>query len=1121
MRKSVPPHTVRVEALLARLGAERVLHELDGASAASKKPPKELPASAAASSAVDAAACNSPRVIKGSVVPLPTPQRTWADQEREWARVQGRAGVPPTDPFVHVLDKSGMHTQLHEQYLRMQSNVFALVDENRYLASTNTTLDIELRAARALAARLEEQQIIAHEQHHAAMLAAAAPPHVDHIRAARAMHMAQPYAANGALGGSCAAEAQTDAVEAAIARVTSELAHEYLAARAPTAADVAAADAAAVASRMTAAPPPTLNKSMVDKLWETTDGVEGPITPWGSSIQGATRFETTNHERRATEVSPAPTPRLAPRPAEGASRDLALRPTGTATDLGGGPPLRPRAAATWPGQGERQPPPSSPPPPPPHPTPPPKQRTAPIRPPPIRTPQPPLSPPLPCTDATTSVTSVTCVSPRSPKKVTFTPEGTPEGGADPYLSPCLPRAHDGNTPLHSIGGAAAAEEATGYPADAPPALDGAAGDEPLPSRERPRPPAGGVRVSALTLHRVHATIAKEDAADDRAAELAVRTAVARDTGAKPPLPLPPGSGLVPADGTNAEAAVEAAYARLDVPLHPPPKRPEDAVLQSHAAGSFGARGEAAMAKVNASGYNSNDIAPEPSWQTEMAARHAKREKAMHERAVERIMAEQAAARAEAARARAADEAAERHAQAVVYIQTPGVKTGMQAFDLWGGLHDAHAASEAFLHSAPPTPTPPPYDQFVAYEMLPHAPSPRASNVLTNPQRPRSAPPPSARCSGVTSSARATSARPSSARTTRALGPSQQAWIRRGNMHASGDTVGGTTNPPGMCMYSYDLQHAATMSPTTLGAVNAALAIDPAATNRAVGPLRSTGSAMGEAHNQTALLVRQREAARPRPSSARYDYPASTRATPVARRSIASARGAGHRHTHRAPPSSAVGYVPVASATWHRDGGRAAASTATAAELRLTLLCWGAFRRRWSAAGDGHFQNGVRQSLERLLLGDGIGAIGRAAVGITFPRGVPSDSELMSGHRPLSEPSLVVDLVIKLKGTHCLEEARKRVGKLSRLLGETTGCDSVECALSGERDAQPPAAAEPPPTRAQLKPKVNGKAIDKAQAIEREEKLARGEGAGVLHQVEYEWEWGDGSGIAARAGVEAP
>ena len=84
------------------------------------------------------------------------------------------------------------------------------------------------------------------------------------------------------------------------------------------------------------------------------------------------------------------------------------------------------------------------------------------------------------------------------------------------------------------------------------------------------------------------------------------------------------------------------------------------------------------------------------------------------------------------------------------------------------------------------------------------------------------------------------------------------------------------------------------------------------------------------------------------------------------------------------------------------------------------------------------------------------------------------------------------------------ELRFAIGGFGLVFVEATGVDSVDVSLRGTR-AQKPSAEEPPASpRARLRASINGKAVDAAQAREREEKLARGDEG--IHAVSYVWKW---------------
>jgi hypothetical protein len=136
--------------------------------------------------------------------------------------------------------------------------------------------------------------------------------------------------------------------------------------------------------------------------------------------------------------------------------------------------------------------------------------------------------------------------------------------------------------------------------------------------------------------------------------------------------------------------------------------------------------------------------------------------------------------------------------------------------------------------------------------------------------------------------------------------------------------------------------------------------------------------------------------------------------------------------------------------WHRDGGEQVQVKLSASpEIHLTFNCWGSLRKRFNAAGDASFQRGVVDLMKHLLVDGGSGAAGREAVRLSFPFGTPSDAWLMSDHGA-DHPQLVLDLRLRLKDDGCKLQAAQCVEELSRLLGDVTGVDSVECAILDER-----------------------------------------------------------------------
>ena len=235
--------------------------------------------------------------------------------------------------------------------------------------------------------------------------------------------------------------------------------------------------------------------------------------------------------------------------------------------------------------------------------------------------------------------------------------------------------------------------------------------------------------------------------------------------------------------------------------------------------------------------------------------------------------------------------------------------------------------------------------------------------------------------------------------------------------------------------------------------------------------------------------------------------------------------------YRPPPSPLV--VGQQLVSWHRDGGVAAAKAGGAAELRITLNLWGQLRRRLDVSA---FRRDVVGAFRAILLDDGIGPAGRGAVDVTLPHGVPTDQEIFAD-RGQGEPQLVVDVCLKLKGDECLQQAVKRANVIARLMGEATGVDSVDCAVSAVADAsdaqtvaKPPGGgqdvgqassagstartADPPsvplaasplpraprPTR-HLVPTINGQEVSKDVARRREQEYALGDSMAF---VQYKW-----------------
>ena len=75
-----------------------------------------------------------------SVVVLPPSNKHWRDDPVAWQRLQARtritlarSGVPPVQKG-RAVQGVNLQQALHDKYLQMQANVFALVDENRTLS---------------------------------------------------------------------------------------------------------------------------------------------------------------------------------------------------------------------------------------------------------------------------------------------------------------------------------------------------------------------------------------------------------------------------------------------------------------------------------------------------------------------------------------------------------------------------------------------------------------------------------------------------------------------------------------------------------------------------------------------------------------------------------------------------------------------------------------------------------------------------------------------------------------------------------------------------------------------------------------------------------------------------
>lgn len=119
--KGLQPHTLgNIDTLLARIpnGASDTLIATRLTPALASRPEKL------------ALAPSVP--IEDAPIHLPTSTKYWRDESLQWEHGKGRAGVPPTDPAFHFRGR-GVRSAVHEQYLRMQANVFGLVDENRAL----------------------------------------------------------------------------------------------------------------------------------------------------------------------------------------------------------------------------------------------------------------------------------------------------------------------------------------------------------------------------------------------------------------------------------------------------------------------------------------------------------------------------------------------------------------------------------------------------------------------------------------------------------------------------------------------------------------------------------------------------------------------------------------------------------------------------------------------------------------------------------------------------------------------------------------------------------------------------------------------------------------------------
>ena len=180
-------------------------------------------------------------------------------------------------------------------------------------------------------------------------------------------------------------------------------------------------------------------------------------------------------------------------------------------------------------------------------------------------------------------------------------------------------------------------------------------------------------------------------------------------------------------------------------------------------------------------------------------------------------------------------------------------------------------------------------------------------------------------------------------------------------------------------------------------------------------------------------------------------------------SMSAARGSARRRAGGAPPlllSSAshassdggegVQGVTVAAlplGTWYADDGvTTAAGLGLTTALELTLTCWGQMKRALDAAT---FRDMVhaRLSAAGLLPDGGRSDLGRAAVTLHFPEGIP---RRLDG--PLHAPQLVVGVTVHL-ASHLLKNdlllltVRTHAEVLSRALGEATGVDSVTCRLA--------------------------------------------------------------------------
>ena len=147
--KGVPPHTYGgIDRLLGRIGG-------GGGSSSGGDPVRD---SSAPLKLQPEPAIEEPPIS----LQMPTSSKYWRDESLAWSHHKGRAGVPPTDPSSHLKGR-GVQAAAHEQYLRMQANVFTLVDENRALNGHVHALEAELEHARSAAADAEDRLLAAAE----------------------------------------------------------------------------------------------------------------------------------------------------------------------------------------------------------------------------------------------------------------------------------------------------------------------------------------------------------------------------------------------------------------------------------------------------------------------------------------------------------------------------------------------------------------------------------------------------------------------------------------------------------------------------------------------------------------------------------------------------------------------------------------------------------------------------------------------------------------------------------------------------------------------------------------------------------------------------------------------